>query len=339
MPRVGESLVLHGQGQMAQMTHPLATDAIAATLCEPLTKGGFETHDPCQPATLPGRPVACGIRQQCVPGQQAQMRRDTAAVQWIVMKGEQSRFVTHAPAALSRPPTQIDVLVIEEERGLESAQFAQHLTAHQQTAAGDPIDLLTGVGRQVVLAPAARQQQPGEGAEQGRERAGRGLPPAIAVAERQADDAGARFVAVEPPRQVEDAIEEAGGDAHVGVEQQHPVALAEPNAFVDRPGESAIAAPAPQRHPLAPAQSRQQPMRRRMIIDEDDLTAACRERDTIAQLIDESGRQFPLAIVDEDDGERRQNGLPWECGSGRNQDRKRGPHGIHPFGSIGLGYG
>src|SRR4051794_31230038 len=103
-----------------------------------------------------------------MPGQQSQMRRDAACMQRIVMKGEQTRLMAYRPTALPRSPAQIDILVVEKEARIESAQLAQHLTAHQQTATRDPVNLLART-RQVVLPPSPWQQQPGEGAEKRRE--------------------------------------------------------------------------------------------------------------------------------------------------------------------------
>ena len=92
--------------------------------------GRLRSDDSAQQDLLPARPVFAGVGQQGVTGHESQMRRDPARVQWPVVDDARERVEPHRPATLPGTSAKIDVLVVEEEVGVEPAQFGQHLAAY-----------------------------------------------------------------------------------------------------------------------------------------------------------------------------------------------------------------
>ena len=127
------------------------------------------------------------------------------------------------------------------------------------------------------------------------------LPCPVAIAEAKANHPGPGFLGDQAVRQVEHALDKAGQDADVGVEQQEPLAAAQPAALVDRVGEAAIAFPAPQGHAVPAAHAPGQGMRRRMVVDHHHLDLAPLRAGGRQQLAHEPGRFLPQAVIDDDD--------------------------------------
>src|SRR5438552_6282204 len=108
-----------------------------------------------------------------------------------MMNGTQARLKPDGPAALAGAPAEIDIFVIEKEIAVEAAELIETVPAQQQTTARHP-----GHSRAAptvdaaILPPGTRHRQPGEGSRQGRKWPRRELTTAVAVAQREADDAG-----------------------------------------------------------------------------------------------------------------------------------------------------
>lgn len=68
---------------------------------------------------------------------------------------------------------------------------------------------------------------------------------AIAVPKVEADDARTWLGVGDATGERENAVDEAIGKRHVGVEEQQPLAAAKPTSFIDRTGEAMVPSPAP----------------------------------------------------------------------------------------------
>ena len=141
-----------------------------------LSRPGFGPHRTRQHPRLPAGPVPVGVGQGCVPRDEAEGAAAPGA---------------HAAASGASPPepgsnhtrhpggaaAEVHVLVIEEERFVETAELFEARAPHEQTAAGDPFDGPAGVaavGPALPPAPAERATRPGCGRTWGK-RPGRRL--------------------------------------------------------------------------------------------------------------------------------------------------------------------
>src|SRR5262245_36029680 len=103
-------------------------------------------------------PVLPCIGQKGMSSQQSHRRGYGARLQWMVVRQSKRRFVNDSPAHCPRPPAQVDVLVVEEERVIEAPHLFQQLSPNQQAAAGDPSYRSSGGASEMILAPGAWQQ-------------------------------------------------------------------------------------------------------------------------------------------------------------------------------------
>jgi hypothetical protein len=55
---------------------------------------------------------------------EAEVNRESTALERLVMNGPEGRFVTGRPAAFAGPPAQVHVFIIKEIIGIKAAQLA-----------------------------------------------------------------------------------------------------------------------------------------------------------------------------------------------------------------------
>ena len=181
------------------VAHQPAELAVAARLASQsprtrrpaLPQPGLGPHHRRHHPRPPPGPVLPRVGQQGVSRHEPQRGRHPAGVQRPVVRHLQRRVEPDTPPGRGRPPAEVHVLVVEEERLVEPAELPEAVAADEQAPAGHPVHRLARrLGAVGTLPPRPRQEQPGERAQQRRERPARRLR-----ATRRGSAAGTR-----PPR-------------------------------------------------------------------------------------------------------------------------------------------
>src|SRR5438309_8659548 len=138
----------------------------------------------------------------------------------MVVNGLQAGLEADRPAQGTRPPAQVHVLVIEEEIVVQTTEFAETLAAQKKTTAGYPRNPAAPPRmEQMVLAPLARQNQPGKALHQRGKRTGRELTRAVAVTQLETDDADLRVRSGQGLGQGEHTVKKIGRHTNTGTQQ------------------------------------------------------------------------------------------------------------------------
>ena len=134
------------------------------------------------------------------------------------------RVKPDAPPGLNGSATEVNVLVIEEERFVESTQLAEAVAADEKAAAGHPVHRLARrLGAVSTLPARARTEQARKRSLQGRECPTRGLRGAVAIPEPKANHTRAGVGDREFLHERRHVVEEPILNSDIGIQEQDPV--------------------------------------------------------------------------------------------------------------------
>src|SRR5947199_207704 len=95
-----------------------------ALMPRPMTANeGLELDNPGEHVRLPSGPMFQGIDQECVAGQNTQVRRNLSQVEGSVVDDAKAGLVQDRKAMVLCPPAKVDVFVIEEEVTIQATDL------------------------------------------------------------------------------------------------------------------------------------------------------------------------------------------------------------------------
>ena len=137
---LGRFILPIGAGDFLKLPEHRNRLSLALPPCPPLPDLGFAPDKAGHGSELPDGPVLACVRKQSLSSHQANVGRNLAGMQRMMVRHMQPRFIPDGPAVLPGPTAEVHIFVIKEKAWIKPAKLLQAFTADEQAAAGQPGD-------------------------------------------------------------------------------------------------------------------------------------------------------------------------------------------------------